>query len=62
MNVAQRTLSSTRTKLPQVCFPFAVPTLGDYAKRLAYTVDWQKYKLFRYENGIWSTAAEFKGL
>lgn len=60
LNVATKKLKRTQN-LPADCFPFAVPTIADTTAKIAYTVDWTRYKLFRYKADIWEIVTNFKG-
>lgn len=50
LNIKKQTMARTRGPMPQDCFPFAVPTVSDCEREIAFTVDWSKYRLFRHEN------------
>ena len=60
LNVATKKLRKT-PNLPADCFPFAVPTIADTTSKIAYTVDWTRYKLFRYKADSWEIVTNFKG-
>ncbi len=49
LNVETKTIVQTQS-LPQEVFPFAMPTLSDLENKVIYTVDWFKFKLFKYQD------------
>ena len=50
----------TDKQLPVDIFPFAVPTLADVQSNVAYTVDWQKFRMYRFKDNAWNMCAAFK--
>lgn len=61
LNIGTRRMVKTDKQLPVEIFPFAVPTLGDVSTNSGYSVDWQKFKMYRFKDNAWSMVASFKG-
>lgn len=60
LNVGTRKMIKTEKQLPTEIFPFAVPTLGEVANNVCYTVDWSKFRMYRFKDNAWSMVASFK--
>jgi hypothetical protein len=60
VDVQAQTIEKTQSQMPMPCFPFAVPTLSDVNKQIAFTVDWCSYKLMKYEQGTWSAISQLR--
>lgn len=52
-NAQTETIEKTAS-LPVETFPFAMPTVSDIANNIVYTVDWNKFRVMKFQEQKWT--------